>query len=177
MEKQQLVDIVLDSIRLSRACVDAKVYDDGKSAGYLGHVAGFYNDAHTEIEHLAAIQDYLASMRSVDVHGVILDRMRTALICGKYAFAASSLCLLAAPILPALALVSAVSAGVSIGFAALLKRREKKIAGIEAGLKQDVEGPVRAVADELKAMNASELGALLAEYRPAIQPYLLQQTA
>lgn len=178
MEKQQLVDIVLGSVKITQACVEARVYDRGMSRDYLEHVAGFYNapQADARNAHLMGIQQYLVDTHSVEVQGVVSDPCIKFFKTAKYAFAVGSLCLLASPLLPVLAIVSAASAGASIGFSKLLQRREQRFTAIQAGLKEDVEGPVRAVGNELKAMEASELGALLTEYKPAISKCLLQQT-
>lgn len=174
MNNKQLADIVLDSIKISRACVDAKVCDGGKSGDYLAHVKEFYNDnqADSRTAHLQAMQEYLVDMRSVEVEGMFVDRLKTALKCGKYAFAAGSACVLAVPLYPALGIVAAASAGISIGCSLLLKQREKRIAAAESKLKEEVENPQQAIAGELKSMDVSEIGAVLEAQESALTPYL-----
>ena len=177
MNTKQLADIVLDSVKMSRACIDGNVADGGRSRDYLEHIAGFYAGSAGGQLHLDAVQGYLVDMHSVDVRGVMCDRARTLLNYWRYGFAAGSVCLLAAaPIYPALGIVAALCAVASIGFSQLLNGRKKEIAGIESGLAEDVEQPERALAAELKSIQSAELGAMLTEYRPSLEPYLLKQS-
>lgn len=174
METQQLTEIVLDNVKSSKACVDAKISDGGRAGDYLEHVKGFYNVPEERQAHLAGIQDYLADVYTVEVQGVFKDPQIKLFRYGKYISAAISSCVLAVPLYPVLGFVAAASAGVSIACSKLLKRREKKLEGLESGLKEDVMAPISATMEELKAMDISELELVLQQSKEAISQYLLQ---